>query len=104
MPCKRFSYIWKYTVKEDRLDEFEKAYGSEGDWVQLFRKADGYISTMFYRDNSDDLTFITIDTWESKAHRDAFRKKYADEFNRLDLRCESLTERELWIGDFDQLC
>jgi hypothetical protein len=28
--------LWKFTVREERIQEFVGAYGSDGDWAQLF--------------------------------------------------------------------
>ena len=36
-----------------------------------------------------------------KEDRDNFRKKYSKEFELLDEHCESFTEQEKLIGDFD---
>jgi len=101
MTKKGFVYIWEYIVREGCLSEFEKIYGPEGDWVQLFKKAKGYIATDLHQDISNANRFITIDSWNTKEDRDDFRKKYSNEFELLDEHCESFTEREKLIGDFD---
>ncbi len=101
MAKKRFVYIWEYLVKEAYLSEFEKAYGPEGDWVQLFKKASGYLSTDLHQDDSNRLRFLTVDSWETKKDRDDFLNKYSKEFEILDTHCEGFTEREIWLGDFD---
>ena len=35
--------------------------------------------------------------------RDNFREKFAVEFEKLDKQCESLTEKEIFLGDFESL-
>lgn len=103
MANKAFVYIWEYIVREEYLIEFEKAYGPQGDWVQLFEKAEGYIGTDLHRDVSNSRRFITIDHWKTIEDRDNFRKKYSREFEQLDERCERFTESEKWLGDFDSI-
>lgn len=85
------------------LSKFEKIYGPEGDWVQLFKKAKGYIATDLHQDISNANRFITIDSWNTKEDRDDFRKKYSKEFELLDKHCDGFTVREKLIGDFDSI-
>ena len=37
----------------------------------------------------------------SKEARDAFREQFIQEFAELDQRCETLTEKEVYLGDFE---
>jgi hypothetical protein len=32
----RYTYIWEYQVRPDRVDEFERLYGPQGEWSGLF--------------------------------------------------------------------
>lgn len=101
MTIKGFVYIWEYIVKEECLEEFKRIYGPAGDWVQLFRKADGYNTTGLLQDISDPNRFISVDFWNTKNDRDNFQNKFSREFEVLDKYCESLTKREKLIGDFN---
>lgn len=96
-----FVYIWEYIVKEEHLEEFKRIYGLAGNWVQLFRRADGYIATNLHQDISDPKRFITVDFWNTKEDRNNFRKQFSKEFELLDQHCESFTEREKLMGDFN---
>lgn len=96
-----FAYIWEYWVRTDKLDAFRHAYGSDGAWVALFSRANGYLRTELYRDADDPSRFVTIDHWTSRQARDDFRLRFASEFEAIDRRCEELTERERLIGDFE---
>ena len=101
MTKKVFAYIWEYIVKEDHIAEFKRIYEPEGDWVQLFRKGDGYIATDFHQDKSNPKRFLTVDFWITKDYRDNFRKQFSEEFRVLDEHCESFTEQEELVGDFE---
>jgi len=96
-----FAYIWEYFVKEGVEAEFERLYGPDGDWVQLFRKVDGYIATDLYRDIANPGRYVTTDFWRSKEARDRSRQEFAAEFAALDKRGDLLTEQENFLGDFD---
>lgn len=95
-----FVYIWEYLVKKECLEEFKKAYGPTGDWVQLFKKGIGYNFTELHEDVSNPQRFITVDFWDSKTDRDNFRNQFSKEFIALDKRCENFTAQEKLIGDF----
>ncbi len=99
----KFVYVWEYIVEDAHRTEFEKVYGAEGDWVRLFQRAKGYITTDLHRDISNKNRFITVDTWQTKEDRDQFQRDFSREFESLDKQCERLTKRENWIGDFEQI-
>jgi len=40
-----YTYIWEYYVKDDFIEEFEKVYGHDAVWMQLFKRGNGYNST-----------------------------------------------------------
>ena len=98
-----FAYVWEYFVLKEALADFEKIYGPNGDWVQLFEKSEGYLGTELYRDMSKELRYLTTDYWVSRNARDAFLDKFTEEFAELDQRCELLTEKEVFLGDFELL-
>ncbi len=92
--------LWRYRVKPDRLAEFVSIYGSEGDWVALFKQAEGYLSTELLHDTTDPQHYLTIDRWSSAEAYKAFRKQWRTEYELLDKRCNGLTENEALIGAF----
>jgi len=101
MTKKAFVYIWEYIVKEEYIEDFKRIYGPAGDWTQLFKKANGYIATDLHQDISNPKRFITIDLWNTKDDRDNFRKRFSKEFKVLDEHCDSFTNLEKLIGDFN---
>jgi len=86
--------VWRYRVRAEKTEAFQRAYGLEGAWVELFRRSEGYVSTELLRDATDPAVFVTIDRWESRSAYDAFRKKFADEYLALDSVCSAFTEDE----------
>ncbi len=96
-----FVYIWEYAVAEGNRAAFERVYGPEGEWVQLFRRGQGHRRTELVRDADRAGRYVTIDYWESRASRDAFCQQFAEAFAALDMAGEALTETERSIGDFD---
>ena len=96
-----YAYIWEFIVPADSTSAFEKTYGPEGDWVNLFRQFNGYVHTDLYRDASNKGRYLTIDYWESKEAWEVFRRDGAARYKELDEQCEALTENETFLGEFE---
>ena len=95
-----FVTVWKFVVRPERVDEFERHYGPDGTWAALFRKAPGYVRTELFR--GDHHEYITIDYWENAdAYRD-FRERCVAEYDALDAEMQGLTEREEAIASLSQ--
>lgn len=93
--------IWEFHVRKDRVADFERVYGPEGDWVQFFRKGDAYIGTELL--NKGDGTYQTKDRWMTSEAYESFRSAYKAEYEALDRRCEALTESERQLSLFVQV-
>jgi heme-degrading monooxygenase HmoA len=98
-----YVYVWRFLVRPGSGSAFEAAYGPDGDWVRLFRQADGYLGTQLLRDRADPRRYITIDRWTSREAWEAFRAERAVEWEEIDRRGEALTEREEEIGRFEDV-
>ena len=96
----RYIYLWEFIVAPEHTREFEYAYGDDGDWVQLFRRAPGYLRTELIRHRDHPNRYLTIDYWESEAAYAAFRSQFSKEFAALDATCAAWTTSEREIGRF----
>lgn len=96
-----FVVVWRFRVADDRREEFERAYGPDGDWALLFRKAAGYIGTTLMHANDESGVYLTIDTWATRAAFASFREEWRNEYSTLDVRCSVLTTEESKIGEFE---
>ena len=92
--------MWEYFVTPEHTKAFLDAYCDSGAWVQLFRRAPGYIRTELHQDGSQPQRYVTIDYWESEAACKAFRSEFSREFEDLDAKGESWTAAEREIGRF----
>ncbi len=89
-----YTIVWRYRIRADRREEFEQAYGPQGDWVRFFTQGEGYVRTQLYRDIGAAHCYLTVDEWWSKADYDVFRSDHAREYGEIDARCEGYTESE----------
>jgi heme-degrading monooxygenase HmoA len=93
-----FIILWEYVVAEGREVEFEKIYGADGDWTQLFKRSRGYLGTDLLRDPNHPRRYLTIDRWDSYEEFESFHENYRTEYKAMDERCNSLTEYESKLG------
>ncbi len=95
--------IWEFTIRPASRAEFERHYGSEGTWAQLFRRHPEYRGSTLSRDTENPNRYLTVDTWKSLEAFRVFASQYTEEYHRLDKECEQLTEREMCHGYYEQL-
>jgi quinol monooxygenase YgiN len=95
-----YIYLWEFIVAPEHIQAFEQAYGPDGDWVHLFRRASGYLRSELIRDRANPPRYLTIDYWESAAAYETFRSQYSTEFATLDSKCAAWTTTEREMGQF----
>ncbi len=103
LPERIFAIAWAFQVAPEHRAEFECAYGPNGDWVRLFRSAEGYIKTELHRDRERPGTYVTLDFWCSRERYESFKQHANAAYKEIDARCESLTRDERLLGEFDTL-
>ena len=95
------SIIWQYVVNERHEVEFLSSYGSDGEWVKLFKKSEEYIKTDLLKKIGTNHTYITIDQWTSSKAYDTFLKKYELQYLTMDKAGDKWTIKETFIGRYD---
>ena len=91
--------VFSYEVREP--EEFERAYGADGEWAEFFRQGAGYIGTELLRDVELATRYIVIDRWESADAYNAFAAEHRDEYMRRVDETAYLYDRELRFGTFE---
>jgi heme-degrading monooxygenase HmoA len=95
--------VWRYRVEDRHRERFETAYGPDGDWAQLFGRAEGYIGTELLRSQSGTdghAHYMTLDRWRSEADWLRFKASHQEAYLALDRQFEALTAGEEMIGTF----
>jgi heme-degrading monooxygenase HmoA len=88
-----YAIVWRYRVPAPSMDAFERAYGPDGAWVELFRRFPAFLGTALVRADEPGV-YLTIDRWASAAAYEAFLRAAGAEYERLDGELASLTEAE----------
>jgi heme-degrading monooxygenase HmoA len=83
--------MWRYEVVPGREAEFERAYGSAGDWARLFARSRGFRGTRLYRDVETPAAYLTVDLFEDHEAWARFLESHRDAYEDLDGRCSALT-------------
>lgn len=79
-----FSILWEFLVRADG-------------------QAEGYLGTELLRDRGNRLRYLTIDHWTGVEAWQAFRERFAAQYQALDRQCQDLTERETLLGEHDRV-
>lgn len=95
--------IWEYRVNPARVADFEKIYGENGSWAELFQKGNGYLGTELLHDLSDPDHYMTIDQWISFTDYKSFLSTWKKEYEKLDAQCEGLTKQETSLGKWEKI-
>ena len=98
-----FVIVWQYQVHPGSESEFERIYSSDGDWVQLFQQAPGFLRTALLRDFSQSGKYMTLDHWSSRGAFEQFKSTFREQYETMDHRCEALTVEESFFGYFDKV-
>lgn len=101
MSAPHYLAVWEFQVKAECVAEFERVYGRDGLWAQLFRKSTEYRGTELVRDLERAGRYLTVDRWTSREALREFKRRFAAEYAALDKTCERLTEAEKLLGEFE---
>jgi heme-degrading monooxygenase HmoA len=93
--------VFRYDARDP--DEFERAYGADGEWAQFFRQGAGYIGTELLRDVEEPDRYLVIDRWESTEAYNAFVAEHADEYVRRSDEARLYSIHELQMGTFENI-
>ncbi len=79
-----YQVIWEYKAKPKTVSKFEEFYGPKGERVKLFSQSKSYQGTELLLDDEGDLSYITIDFWDSEEAYDDFMKANKEKYDLLD--------------------
>jgi len=92
--------LWEFEVKSGSEERFQRAYGPEGAWVQLFRRDPYFQGTQLLPDPSRPHYYFTLDFWDSENAYHAFLDRNREAYEELDRSSEGLTLRQRRILSF----
>ena len=98
-----FLVLWEFEVKPGCEERFEKVYGPDGDWAQLFRSDSHFQETRLLRDPFRPAFYLTLDFWKSRQSYEGFMSAHRAEYKAIDSAGEHLTVNERRIGAYERI-
>ena len=99
--------MFAYEVEAAARAEFERVYGSDGDWARFFRNGEGYLGTELLEATDDrpgppgaDRRFLVVDRWTTEGAYAGFLAANAEEYERRSLDAAPLYRSETRVGSF----
>jgi heme-degrading monooxygenase HmoA len=92
-----------FTYEARDPEDFERAYGPEGEWAEFFHAGDGYIGTELLRDVETPGRYLLVDRWQSREAYQAFVETHRDEYMRRVDETAFYHQQELRIGTFESV-
>lgn len=101
MNSRPYVALWEFQVRPECVAAFETHYGPDGSWAQLFRRSPDYLGTELLGDLDRPGRYLTLDRWTSREALHRFKDEHRTGYAALDRQFEELTEREVFLGDFE---
>ena len=96
-----FVILWHFEVKPGNRVRFENVYGSQGPWVQLFRRDFRFRGTRLLHDPSSDSCYFTVYFWDSENAYRGFLHAHRQAYDELDSSLIDLTLNERHVLSFE---
>jgi len=93
--------VFSYEVRDTA--EFERVYGSDGEWAEFFRQGRGYVGTELLRDVEAPGRYLVIDRWETAEAYNAFVAEHHDDYMRRVDDTRFHYDSELRFGTFESV-
>jgi heme-degrading monooxygenase HmoA len=90
-----FVRVWQYEVVPGSEVEFERVYGSDGDWARLFATSVGYLGTGLFRDVEQPGRYLTVDRFSGVDAWQQFLHAHREQYDALEARTAALTTAEI---------
>ena len=81
-------------MPEPSRPEFERVYGSSGDWARLFASSDGFEGTELFVSVGRSGRYLTVDRFRDTAAWERFLVEHGEAYAALDARTEGLASAE----------
>ena len=89
-----------FSYETHDAEEFERVYGTGGEWAEFFTGARGYIGTELLKDVEAPGRYLVIDRWDSAEAYNDFVAANREEYMRRVDETRFLYDSELRFGTF----
>jgi quinol monooxygenase YgiN len=89
-----FAAVWEYEVAPAQAAAFERVYGADGDWAELFRRSPAYRGSLLVADRDRPGRYVVIDRFADEAGYRAALDTDRAAYDALSAACEPL-----WLSE-----
>jgi heme-degrading monooxygenase HmoA len=98
------SVVFEYEVEDGARAEFERVYGSDGEWARFFRAGEGHLRTELHASAGEApdarRRFLVVDRWTTEEAYARFLAANGAEYERRSQATAPLYLSETRIGTF----
>jgi heme-degrading monooxygenase HmoA len=96
-----FAIAFSYEARDP--EDFERAYGPNGEWAAFFREAQGFVGTELLREVENPGRYLLIDRWESREAFERFSAERQAEYFRRSEDAAVHYLQELRLGAYENV-
>ena len=95
--------VWQFDVRPGAADDFERMYGSDGEWSDLSRRSRSFLGSSFLRDISSATRYLVVEYWSEMMVYEKHVASYRNQLDALERRRATLVDRMEPLGVFSAL-
>jgi quinol monooxygenase YgiN len=95
--------VWQFDVRQGAADEFERMYGSDGEWSDLSRRSRSFLGSSFLRDIASETRYLVVEYWSEMMVYEKHLASYRNQLDALEQRRAGLVDRMEPVGVFTAL-
>ncbi len=92
-----------YTYEARDPEDFERAYGPDGEWAEFFGRGRGFVGTELLRELENPGRYLLIDRWESREAFERFAAEHQAEYLRRVEDAAVYHVHELQLGVYENV-
>jgi heme-degrading monooxygenase HmoA len=96
-------FVIAYSYEARDAEDFESVYGPSGEWVEFFRRGDGFVGTELLRELDTPGRYLVIDRWEDREAFERFAGEHQTEYFRRAEDAAVYYVQELQLGVYEDV-
>ncbi len=94
---------WRFEVKPDCEERFERLFGADGPWQALARRSRSFLGSSFLRDVAQSTRYLLVEYWSEMVVYEKHLEDFSDEVRELEADRDRLVQRMTPMGVFTAL-
>lgn len=95
--------VWQFDVRPGAAEDFERLYGSDGEWTRLSRRSRSFLGSSFMRDIASETRYLLVEYWSEMLVYEKHLASFTTPLKVLEKQRAALVERIEAVGVFTAL-